>query len=350
MIDCGQPTHGLEDVKPSYTDLTVASMGHRFPDARIEEEALRDSGVKVLHLGGLTRDAALAQAEVADGILLGISFALDATCLSMLQRCRAIVRYGVGVDNVDLDTAAKLGIAVSNVPHYGVEEVANHAIALLLLFARRLDIWEGAVRSGHWGSALPKVQLRRLSQATLGVIGAGRIGQAVIARAIPFWGRILVFDPWLEPEFVTGLGGCVASLEDLLANSEFITLHVPSTPSTRGLLSAERMRLMMPGAVVVNCSRGDVVDEEALGQHIKAGRIAGAGLDVFAVEPPPLDGIAALPNVWPTPHVAWLSTESIRDLRRLAAEEIGRILLGHQPHNPVILPDSWTNDHTHSAV
>lgn len=318
--------------------LCVATIGHRFPDATIEVEVLRGSGIEVLYLGGLEKAAALDAARQADAVLLGVSFDLDAEALRCLRRCRAVVRYGVGVDNVDLEAAAALGMTVSNVPDYGVEEVANHTIALLLLFARRLDIWASAVRTGQWGSALPKVTLRRLSHTALGVIGAGRIGRAVIARAKSIWTRVLVYDPWINAEEIARMGAEKVSLENLLKQSDFVTLHAPSSAATKGLLSEERLRLMKQGAILVNCARGDLIDEATLTQCVIEGHISGVGLDVFAVEPPPLEGLLSLPNVWPTPHVAWLSAESIRDLRRQAAEEARRILLGQGPWYAIAVP------------
>ena len=327
-------------MKHQHEELVVATMGHRFPDASVEQQALRDTGINTLYLGGLGKEDALKRAQGADAILLGVNFSLDADALTSLSRCRAVVRYGVGVDNIDLEAARSQGIAVSNVIDYCVEEVATHTLALLLLFARRLDAWPPAVRSGQWGSALPKVQIKRLSQSTLGVIGAGRIGKAVIARALPLWGQILASDPGVPPRDIQELGATPASLEHLLGSSDFITLHVPSTAQTKHLLSAARLDLIKPGAVLVNCSRGDIVDEEALGQRLKTGALLGAGLDVFSVEPPSRDGIASLPNVWPTPHVAWLSTESLRDLRRFAAQEAARILLGSSPQNPIVMPNN----------
>lgn len=322
------------------SNLCVATIGHRFPDASIERDALQGSGVEVLYLGGLTKKAALEAAHQANAVLLGLNFALDADALRRLARCRAIVRYGVGVDNVDLEAATSLDMTVSNVPDYSVEEVAVHTIALLLLFSRRLDVWAPAARAGQWGSAVSRVRLKRTSHTTLGVIGAGRIGRAVIVRARPIWGRILAFDPWLGDEEVSHLGAEKVSLEELLEQSDFVTLHVPSNAATRGILSAERMQLMKRGAVLVNCSRGDVVDEAALMQCIVDGHISGAGLDVFNSEPPPLDGLVSLPQVWPTPHVAWLSEEAIREMRRKAAEEAGRILRGEPPRHAVAVPRS----------
>jgi len=308
--------------------VRVATLGHRFPDAAVEGQVLLPMGIEVDWLGPLPRDAAVEAARDADAVLLGLGFALDAHSLERLHRCRAVVRYGVGVDNVDLAAAARLGMTVCNVPDYAVEEVANHAMALLLLFARRLDIWPAAVRAGQWGAALPGVGLRRLSRSTLGVVGAGRIGRAVIARAMPIWGRVLAADPAVDIETLRSLGADKTSLEALLTESDFITLHVPSAVETKSLIGAGELDMMKHGVVIVNCSRGDIIDEAALSARIADGRVLAAGLDVFASEPPPADGLPALPRVWATPHIAWLSDESIVELRRRAAEEAGRILRG----------------------
>jgi D-3-phosphoglycerate dehydrogenase len=313
----------------------VATIGHRFPDAAIEAAVLEPLGIAVEWLGPLPKPEAMRAARDAGAVLLGAGYALDASDIARLAGCRVIVRYGVGVDNIDVAAAAERGVTVCNVPDYGVEEVADHALALLLLFARRLDLWPQAVRAGSWGAALPAVRMRRLSRTTLGVIGAGRIGRALISRAVPIWGRVVASDPYVPPETLAALGAAQVSLDDLLAESEFVSLHVPSDPSTRGLLGAREFARMKPGAVLVNCSRGDVLDELALADAIRAGRIAGAGLDVFGTEPPPPHGLVALPQVWPTPHVAFLSVESVIDLRRRAAEEAGRVLTGAAPLHPV---------------
>ncbi len=327
--------HDVEEAARAEDILRIATIGHRFPDDSVEREALRGTGIEVLFLGGLAKDTALERAAQAHAVLIGVSFSLNADDLKRLENCRAIVRYGVGVDNVDVRAAHSLGITVSNVPDYGIEEVATHALALLLLFARGLGTWAEAVRAGQWGSALPKVRLSRLSNTTLGIIGAGRIGRALLVRARPIWGRILVFDPWVSVDEIAAMGAEKASLEDLLADSDFVSIHVPLSDDTKGMISRERLQLLKRGAVLVNCSRGDVVDEKALQEYIGGGKIAGAGLDVFASEPPEPNGIASLPQVWPTPHVAWLSQESIRDLRYKAAEEAGCILLGKGPRHPI---------------
>jgi phosphoglycerate dehydrogenase-like enzyme len=273
----------------------------------------------------------LAAASEAAAVLLGVNFDLESDDLRRLPHCRGVVRYGVGVDNVDVEAALALGMTVSNVPDYGIEEVANHTLSLLLFFARRLDLWGEALRAGQWGAALPRVRLRRLSLTTLGIIGAGRIGRAVLMRAKGFWPKILVHDPWVNTVEIERLGGMSASLDDVLRASDFLTLHVPSTPETRGMLDRARLSLLKDGAVLVNCSRGDVIDEEALAELLASGKLGGAGLDVFAAEPPALDGIVSQRSVWATPHVAYVSVEAVQDLRRKAAEEAGRIVSGEPP-------------------
>ncbi|HET8678666.1 MAG TPA: C-terminal binding protein [bacterium] len=315
--------------------MRVATIGHRFADSDIEAQVLQPMGIQVDWLGPLPRDAALEAAHDADAVLLGLNFALDAPSLTRLRKCRAVIRYGVGVDNVDLHAAARLGMTVCNVPDYSIEEVANHAISLLMLFARRLDVWPAAVRAGRWGTALPGVRLRRLSRCTLGVVGAGRIGRAVIARAIPIWGRVLATDPAVGADDLKALGAEATTLDVLLAESDYITLHVPSAAETKNLIGARELDLMKPGVVIVNCSRGDLIDEAALAARIADGKVLGAGLDVFAMEPPSPDGLPGQARVWATPHIAWLSDESIVELRRRAAEEAGRILSGEPARNPV---------------
>lgn len=232
--------------------MRVVTIGHRFPDATIEAGVLGPLGIETAWLGPLAKEAALAAAVDAQGVLLGTGFALDADAIRRLSRCRAIVRYGVGVDNVDVAAAAQRGIVVCNVPDYSIEEVANHTIALLMVFARRLDVWPAALRAGQWGTALPTVRLRRLSQTTLGVVGAGRIGQAVITRASAIWGRVLASDPVVDAERLKPLGAHKVPLDTLLAESDFITLHVPSASGTKGMLGAREFRLMKHGAVLVN--------------------------------------------------------------------------------------------------
>jgi D-3-phosphoglycerate dehydrogenase len=182
------------------------------------------------------------------------------------------------------------------------------------------------------------VRLRRLSQTTLGVFGAGRIGRAVIERARGIWGSVVATDPVVDAETLRAAGAEKVDFDRALAGSDFITIHVPSVAATRGMFGAEQFRAMKRGVVLVNCSRGDVIDEAALIKALDDGTVAGAGLDVFAMEPPAPGGIAGHPNVWPTPHIAYLSAEAVVDLRTRAAEEAARVLAGGPPRNAIVEP------------
>jgi phosphoglycerate dehydrogenase-like enzyme len=298
----------------------IATMGHRFPDAAVEHDALLGRGVDVVNLGGLDKESALAAAVDAEAVLLGVSFSLDADAIARLPACRVIVRYGIGLDNVDIEAAERSGILVRNVPDYGVEEVANHALALLLAMARRLDVLGRRARSGQWAGAIAGLQLKRLSDSTLVVVGAGRIGSALVERAVPIWGDVVVVDPYLtsSDDLPSGVS-LVGDLDEALARADFVSIHVPATTDTRGLFSAERFAAMKAGVVLVNCSRGDVLDEDALAAALASGHVAAAGLDVFVGEPEPRPDLLEANDVWPTPHAAWFSTSSLVDLRRKAA-------------------------------
>jgi len=302
------------------TALTIVTIGHRFPNADVERAVAEPLGVGVTCLGQLPKSEALAASRTAQGVLIGLGFDLDASALDMLEACRTIVRYGIGLDNVDVAAAERRGIRVRNVPDYGIEEVANHTLALLLALARRLDTLTARVRAGEWASALRDLEVNRLSRRQLLVIGAGRIGRAVVERAAPFWGQVAVFDPfarreaWARPNVTW-----VDDLDVALRTADDVTFHVPSAPETRGLMSRGRIASLKRGATIVNCSRGDVIDEEALIEALASGHIAAAGLDVFAREPNPSPRLLELPNVVPTPHAAWFSREAVRDLREKAA-------------------------------
>lgn len=305
----------------------LATIGHRFPDAEIEVRALVGRGVQVRYLGGRSKDESIEAARDADGILLGVNFDLDAAALRRLAVCRVVVRYGIGLDNVDVAEAERLGIRVLNVPDYGIEEVANHALALLMALARRLDVLGDRARAGNWSGAIAGLELRRLSRSKLLVIGAGRIGRALVERAMPIWGEVLVYDPLLRDDVVLREGASrVHDIDTALAAADFVSVHVPGTDATRGMLSASRIAGFKHGTVLVNCSRGDVVDEYALLQALASGQIAAAGLDVFAGEPNPSLELVGAENVWPTPHAAWFSTASVVDLRHKAALAAASVL------------------------
>lgn len=280
-------------------------------------------------------EAVRAAVADADAALVRES-PIDAAALAAAPRLRGIVRYGVGVDNIALAEAAARRIPVCNVPDYGVEEVSDHALALLLAVARRLPEADARVRAGGWG--VPRSRpVFRLAGGTLGLIGLGRIGGAFLrkARGLGF-ARILIADPGLA----TPPEGCtLADPPTVAAEADAISLHAPATPATRHIIGRDFLARMKPNAVLVNTSRGALVDEAALAAALAEGRLLGAGLDVFETEPLPADSpLRGLPNVILTDHAAWYSEAAIADLQRKAAEEVARLLSGAAPLHQV---NSW---------
>jgi D-3-phosphoglycerate dehydrogenase / 2-oxoglutarate reductase len=281
--------------------------------------------------------AVLRAVEGARAVLVRES-PLTASAMDAMPDCHVIVRYGVGVDNIDLVAAAERGITVANVPDYGIEEVSDHALALLLAVERRIVPRDKAVRAGGWNIARAE-PMRRLTMLTLGIIGHGRIGQAFHRKAAALGlARVLIHDP-SDP------GSC--DLDDLLTGSDIVSLHVPLTPGTAALIGADRIARMRPGASLINTARGGLVDEGALAAAIASGRLRGAGLDVFAIEPPSSDNpLLALPQVVLSDHTGWYSEASIADLQRKAAEEVARVLRGESPRHWVNAPPAYPFDHT----
>jgi len=284
-------------------------------------------------LNGLPEDEVMKRAAYAEAILLGARFQFTAERLASLKLCRVIVRYGVGVDNVDLAAATARGITVSCVPDYCVEEVATHAIALLLSLHRQLDAYSFRARGGQLG--IDGVHpIRRLSTLTFGVVGFGRIGRETATRAEALGMRILAYDPFLEDAAIRRFGAEPRPLDSLLAESDAVSLHVPLTEATRDLLGRDRIALMKTGALLINVGRGGLVDETALAEALASGRLGGAGLDVTSVEPlPPGHPLLSAANTILTPHVAWYSTGAQRELQVKAAEEASRVLRGQAPFN-----------------
>jgi D-3-phosphoglycerate dehydrogenase len=248
--------------------------------------------------------------------------------LAELAPGAVVIRYGIGYDNVDVAAARELGVRVANVPDYGADTVADHAVALLLALLRRLDVYTGALRTG-WVAPAAAGRIRGFGETTVGLIGTGRIGRAVAARLAPFGFRVIAFDPFVDAETLVAAGITAVTLEDLLAQADAVSLHAPLTEANHHLIDAARLAEMKPGAVIVNTSRGSLIDEGALADALGAARLGGAGLDVFETEPlPAVSALRTLPNVLLTPHAAFYSDTSLANLQRLAAEEADRALAG----------------------
>jgi D-3-phosphoglycerate dehydrogenase len=312
---------------------TVAILGTRYSDLSIEQEVLAPLGVEFATGDGRDADAIVEAAGGADVVICGSGPRFDAATLERLS-CRGIVRAGVGVETIDLEAARRLGIWVAHVADYGTDAVAFHALALALAALRRLHEADALVRAGGWGIG----DLRPLhlpSALTAGVVGYGRIGRRLASFLRPLGFRLLVHDPLVEPDDAES-----APLERLLAESDLITLHVPGLDGDRPLLDVAALAGMRPGSVLVNTARGTLVDAAGLAAGLRAGRPRLACLDVFPGEPPDLSLFAGVEDrLVLSPHMAWYSEESERELRRKAAEEARRLLLGERPRDVVVEPE-----------
>ena len=253
-----------------------------------------------------------------------------------MQNAKVIVRYGIGVDNVDLESARQRGIPVCNVPDYCIDEVADHTLAFMLSVTRQVVQNTLYIRDGKWGLATGLDPLRTMRDQTVGIVGFGRIGREVAARLAPFKSRRLVFDPVLAPETIREHGCEAVTLEELLAESDIVSLHCPSSAQTRKLLNADSIRAMKKGAIVINLARGDLIDTQALISALESGHLAGAALDVCDPEPIPADSpLRSMPNVITASHIASASPKSVRTLRLTAARIAAMAVNGEQLPNVV---------------
>jgi D-3-phosphoglycerate dehydrogenase len=282
-----------------------------------------------LVLRDCNRDAAMVAQAVrdADAVLVRES-PVTAAAIAGMARCKAIVRYGIGVDNIDQSAARARRIYVANVPDYGAEEVSDQAIALLLAVVRRVAARDRAVRGGAWNVARAE-RMHRVAGRTLGLVGYGRIactfegkmrGMGIV--------RVLAHDPYVKD----AAGVELVDLDTLCREADYISLHAPLTPGTRHLIDRRRLALMKPTAILVNTARGPLIDEAALVAALRERRIFGAGIDVYEDEPPRKDHpLFALDSVVLSDHNGWYSEESVAELQTKAAEEVARVFRGEPP-------------------
>jgi D-3-phosphoglycerate dehydrogenase len=282
-------------------------------------------------------DVARAGAD-ADALLVFHTIRLTERTMAALTKCRGIVRCGVGYDNVDLRAAGARGIVVCNVPDYGTEEVADHALMLLLALARRLLPADRAVHEGSW-DVTTVFGAPRLRGRTLGLVGCGRIGTATALRAKALAMDVVFYDPYKPDGLEKALGVRRAHrLDELLLQSQFLSLHCPLTAETRHILNTDTLSRLPSGAYVVNTARGPLIDADALLAALDSGRIAFAGLDVLEREPPEDGKLLRHPRVLLTPHAAFYSVEAFAEMRTKGAEEALRLVRGEAVRNPVNLP------------
>jgi D-3-phosphoglycerate dehydrogenase len=321
---------------------SVLVTDHAWPSIEIEREILARAGATVV-LARTGEEAELVELAAGVDAILTCWKTVSPAVLGASSRCRVVARYGVGLDNIAVDVATELGILVTNVPDYCVDEVSEHTIALLLALARRIIPFAAQTRSGGWDNAAAGT-LHRVRGQTLGVIGFGRIGRATAAKAHALGMRVVAHTPSLTPDAVADAGFPVEvapSLRELLAVADVVSLHLPSTPETRGLIGAAELDCMKPAGVLLNTSRGELVDSGALAAALRAGRLGGAGIDVLAQEPPdPAEPLLGLDNVIVTPHAGFFSAESTAELQRRAAGSVAAVLRGELPAeivNPAVL-------------
>ncbi|MGE3313118.1 MAG: C-terminal binding protein [Limisphaerales bacterium] len=295
----------------------------------------------------LARDHQALQGHVedADALIVFHEIDLPAETIRTLRRCRVIVRGGVGFDNVDLAAAAAAGIPVCNVPDYGVDEVADHALALALALNRGIVRVDRTLRRtlAPWDKRAVE-PVERLAGRTFGILGLGRIGAATALRARGFRMRVIACDPWLRPGLEKSFGVPLVDFETLLKESDILSLHTPLTGETRHIIDAAALGRMKPSAILVNTSRGAVVDTDALADALESGRLFGAGIDVLPVEP--ATPASRLVRLWQedkprplnlilTPHTAFYSESGLEEIRVKSAQEVGRALRGEPLRNVV---------------
>jgi D-3-phosphoglycerate dehydrogenase / 2-oxoglutarate reductase len=307
---------------------TVFITDYAWPDVEIERQVIEGAGYRLV-AGPATPASAghiesLVEQHRPAGILTNWA-PVSAKAVGLSPNLRIIGRLGVGLDNIAVDEATRRGIWVTNVPDYCFEEVADHSVGMLLSFTRGLMHFDREVKAGRWEPSTAR--LRRLRTMTVGILGYGRIGRSTAQKLNGFGARVLAYAR--TPKTEQGIE--FVSLERLLRESDALIVHIPLTPETRHLLNRERLASVKKGAFIVNVSRGAVIDTNALIEALRSGHIGGAALDVLEDEPNVPPALLELPNVILTPHIAFTSDASLRELRTWASEEIVRVLQGKPP-------------------
>jgi D-3-phosphoglycerate dehydrogenase len=330
----------------------VVLLEHGYASSDAERKIVESAGGSFVDCDTWPRKQALAECLDADGVLVRRMELTRELLEKYFRKVKVIVRYGVGVDNIDPVAATELGILLSRVPDYCLEEVSDHAVALLLALTRGLVERNDVMRAGGWDRE--RVQpLPRIAKMTVGLVAFGQIARRT-ARKLQGWGlRLLAHDPYVEEETIRAAGVEPVSFECLLRESDAVLVHAPMLPENHHLFNRESLTLMKRGAILVNTGRGGLVDLDALCETLQSGGLGGAGLDVFEQEPlTPGHQIRTMPNVILTDHAAWYSESSQRDLQRTAAEEVTRGAAGELPKtiaNPEVLArlkrtDEWSGD------
>lgn len=338
----------MSDARSRYTVIMTSNRYNRdmSPEHRILER-FPDLNIDLRGVSVASEEEMVAKCQEADALLCSTVEPVSAGVLDGLPRLKVVSRYGVGLDNVDLDAATARSIVVTHYPEYCTSEVADHALSLILALNRRLVEFDRDLRQGAWVSKGFETRqilhhpIPPLRELTLGIVGFGRIGREVAKRAEPFGFTLLASDPYLAPEEIRKLGPEPVGLDDLLARSDIVTVHCPLTPETRGLIGRQQVERMKTGALLVNTARGPILDLDAVAGALQDGKLSGAGLDVFYPEPLPVSSpLYGLPNVILTPHAAYYSERSVETVRDETLNQALLVLQGRRPRtvaNPAVL-------------
>lgn len=312
----------------------VVITDHGFPNLRHEEDVITAAGGELVVAQCKTPEEVLAASRDADALLVQWA-PLNAAVIAELARCKVIVRYGIGYDNVDIAAAKARGIPVCNVPDYGVHEVAEHAVSMAVALARQLPSIDARLRAGTW-KITPDRQMPSLREMTFATAGFGRIARSAHHMIRGFGGKRIAYDPFVPADVMAMEGVEKVEIDDLFTRADLVSLHLPLTAETKHFVNAERLKEMKPTAIIINTARGPLIDTVALAAALKNYQIAGAGIDVFETEPLPADHpLRSAPRAILTSHVAWYSESSIPRLQRLAGEEVVRGLKGEPLKNQV---------------
>jgi D-3-phosphoglycerate dehydrogenase len=310
--------------QPSY-QVVITDCDHGF--IQEEQEEFDQIGAELILAQAQEEKDLILSCKEADGLLNQYAL-LTRRVLENLPKCKVVSRYGVGVDSVDLRAATDLGIVVANVPDYCMDEVANQTIAMLLTLIRKTAFFNQKIKSGQWDFHLG-TPIYRTKGKTLGLIGCGKIGLEVARKISGFGVKVIAFDPYLQK---TEGGVELTDFDTVLKKSDFISIHCPLNDSTRHLIGQKEFQKMEKRPIIVNTSRGPIIDETALIEALKEGRVSGAGLDVLEKEPPdPQSPLLKMDNVTLSPHVGFYSEESISELKRRTAKNVSDVLKGRWP-------------------
>lgn len=304
---------------------------YEFENLKYEEDVFKESGLDIEFVKAQckTEDEVAEQAKHADAILNQYA-PISRRVIESLENAKVISRYGVGVNTIDLDAANEKGITVANVPDYGMEEVSNHALALLLSWARKVTLLNNEVKRGNWDFKAC-VPIHRFNNQTVGVLGFGRIPRRFIEKVKPLGFKLAAYDPFVSAEDMASAGVKKMELDEIIREADYLSVHVPLIKDTYHLLNADRFSQMKKNAVIINTARGPIIDEKALIEALENGIIAGAALDVAEEEPISIDSpLLHMDNVIITPHSAWYSEEAMVELRQKAAKNIVQVLKGEK--------------------